>query len=143
MSGLMSSWIWNLQLFREVATVVSVPLRVATQYLGIHSNHGLSRVDVEIGVFGIVVRPTRVPIEFQCETGLLLRCDGNVGIPFHTKQGNRPSFEMKRGKEAQIEVCWETRCSSQVGTDMSGNYLSCIKGVEYHFEFQEGRWDFS
>ena len=24
---------------------------------------------------------------------------------------------------------------------MSGNFLSCIKGVEYCFEFQEERWD--
>ena len=28
-------------------------------------------------------------------------------------------------------------------TDMSGNFFSCIKGVKYHFEFQEGTWDFS
>ena len=26
---------------------------------------------------------------------------------------------------------------------MLGNFLSFIKGVEYHFEFQEGMWDFS
>ena len=26
---------------------------------------------------------------------------------------------------------------------MSGNFWSCIKGVEYRFEFQEGMWDFS
>ena len=63
---------------------MSVPRGVATQYLGFHSNKALSRVDGEIGVFGIVVRPTRFPVEFQCETGLLLRCDGNVGIPFQT-----------------------------------------------------------
>ena len=28
-------------------------------------------------------------------------------------------------------------------TDMSGNFFSCIKGVKYRFEFQEGTWDFS
>ena len=28
-------------------------------------------------------------------------------------------------------------------TGMSGNLLSCIKGVKYLFEFQEGTWDFS
>ena len=32
-----------------------------------------------------------LPFEFLSETGLLLRCDGKVGIPFQTKQGNRPS----------------------------------------------------
>ena len=26
---------------------------------------------------------------------------------------------------------------------MSGNFLSCLKGVKYPFEAQEGRWDFS
>ena len=28
-------------------------------------------------------------------------------------------------------------------TSVSGNILCCIKGVKYHFEFQEGTWDFS
>ena len=36
-SGLMSSWIWNLQLFLEYATGVSVPLRVVTRYSWFHS----------------------------------------------------------------------------------------------------------
>ena len=70
---------------------MSVPLGVGTQHLGFHSNQALSRVDVEIGVFGIVARSTRVTLEFQCETSLLLMCDGNVGIPLQTKQGNGPS----------------------------------------------------
>ena len=26
---------------------------------------------------------------------------------------------------------------------MSGNFLSCLKGVKDHFVAQEGRWDFS
>ena len=72
----------------EDATGVSVPLGVATQYSGFHSNQALSRVDGEIGVFGIVARPMRFPFKCQCETGLLLRCDGKVSIPFQTKQGN-------------------------------------------------------
>ena len=28
-------------------------------------------------------------------------------------------------------------------TDMSGNFLCCVKHVKYRFEFQEGTWDFS
>ena len=36
-SGLLSSWIWNLQLFPEDATGVSVPLHVVTRYSGFHS----------------------------------------------------------------------------------------------------------
>ena len=83
-SSLLSSWICNMRLFMEDATGVSVPIGVVTQYSRFHSNQALSRVDGEIGVFGI----TMFPVGFQCETGLLLRCDG---IPFQTKQGNRPS----------------------------------------------------
>jgi len=61
-SSLLSSWIFNLQLFFEHATGVSVPLGVSTQYSGFHSNKALSGVDGEIGVFGIVARPTSFPV---------------------------------------------------------------------------------
>ena len=64
----------------------------------VQGHQALSRVDGEIGVFGIVAQPTRVPVEFQCETGLLLRWDRNVGIPFKTKQGNRPSSRDEEGQ---------------------------------------------
>ena len=37
MSGHLSSCIWNLQLFLEDATKVSVPLHVVTSCLGLHS----------------------------------------------------------------------------------------------------------
>ena len=103
-SGLLSSCIWNLWLFLEDATGVSVPLGVETQYSEFHSTQALSRVDGEIGDFGIMALPTRVPVEFQCETGLLLRCDGNVGIPFQTKQGNRPSSRVEQGKTGLLEL---------------------------------------
>ena len=43
-------------------------------------------------------RPTRLPLEFLFETGLLLKCDGKVGIPFQTKQGNRPSCRDQEGR---------------------------------------------
>ena len=61
-----------------------------------HQN--LSLVNREIGVFWNVARPTRIPIEFQYETCLLLRCNGKVGIPFQTKQGNRPSCQDEEGR---------------------------------------------
>ena len=64
----------------------------------VQGHQALSRVDGEISDFGIVARPTRVPFQFQCETGLLLRCNGNVGIPFQTKQGNRPSSRDEEGQ---------------------------------------------
>ena len=66
----------------------------------VQGHQALSRVDGEISDFGIVARPTRVPFQFQCETGLLLRCNGNVGIPFQTKQGNQPSSRDEEGQRA-------------------------------------------
>ena len=45
------------------------------------------------------------PLEFPGETGLLLRCDGNVGIPFHTKQGNRLSSQDEEGKMGLFFSC--------------------------------------
>ena len=52
--------------------------------------------------------------QFQGETSLLLRCNGNVGIPFQMKHGNGPSSRDEEGK--------------------MGLFLSCIKGVKYRFE---------
>ena len=89
-------------------------------------------MDGEIGVFGIVVRPTRFPVEFQCETGLLLRCDGNVGIASRQSRKLDPYLEMRRGKRAQNEVCPGTWYSSQVGECMSGNFLICLKVSSIH-----------
>ena len=73
-------------------SVFVVPLEL------VQGHQALSRVDGEIGVFGIVTQPMRVPAEFYCETGLLLKCDRNVGIPFQTKQGNRPSSRDEEGQ---------------------------------------------
>ena len=39
-----------------------------------------------------------VPLQFQVQTVLLLRCDGDIGIPFQTKQGNRPSSRVEERK---------------------------------------------
>ena len=55
-------------------------------------------MDREIGVFRNVARPTMLPLEFQCETSLLLRWDGKVGIPFKTKQGNPRSCQDQEGR---------------------------------------------
>ena len=66
-----------------------------------------------------------------------------LGFLFRQSRGINPHLEMRRGKGAQIEVFRETGCSSRVRTGMSGNFLSCIKGVEYLIDFQERTWDFS
>ena len=61
-------------------------------------NWDLSWVDGEICVFWNVARHTRIPLKSQCEIGLLLRCDGKVGIPFQAKQANRPSCRDQEGR---------------------------------------------
>ena len=68
---------------------------------------------------------------------------GMSGFLSRQSRGIEPHLKTRRGKGAEIEVCRETGYSSQVRTGMSGNFWSYIKGVEYHFEFQEGMWDFS
>ena len=61
-------------------------------------NEAISRVDEDIGEFSIGGTTPGVPLEFQGETGVLLRCDGNVRIPLQTKQGNGPSSRDEEGK---------------------------------------------
>ena len=65
------------------------------------------------------------------------------GFLSRQSRGIDPHLQTRRGKGAQIEVFWETGCSSRVRMGMSGNFWSCLKGVEYCFKFQEGMCDFS
>ena len=58
----------------------------------------LSRVDREIRVLPNVAPPTRLRLEFLHETGLILNCDGKVGKPFQTMQGNRGGSKMVRSR---------------------------------------------
>ena len=52
-------------------------------------------------------------LEFQGQIGLLLRGNGNVGMPFLSKQGNRPSSRIEEGENGVLLELWcETRCSS-------------------------------
>ena len=46
-----------------------------------------------------------VSVQFQVETGRLLRGNGEVGIPFQTKQGNRPSSRVEEGKTGLFLSC--------------------------------------
>ena len=96
-----------------------------------------------MGVFRKAARLMRLPLKFQGETGLLLRCDGNVGFPFQKKQGNRPSCRDQEGRRGSDEVVPGTSVFLSSETGMLGNFLGCIKVVKYRFEFQEGTWDFS
>ena len=64
-------------------------LRIAFESL--QGNQALSRVDGDIGVFSNCGRTPGVPLAFQGEISLLLRCNGNIGIPLLKKEGNGPS----------------------------------------------------
>ena len=84
-----------------------------------------------------------VPLQFQVETGLLLRCDRDFGIPFPTKQGIRPSSLVKEGKTRLF-----LRSGRKLSIPLEWGWVSWeasrgfIKGVNFPFEFQEGTWDF-
>ena len=74
-------------------------------------------MDGHIGVFSNRDTIPGDVLEFQGETGLLLRYDRNFMIPFPTKQGNQPSSAVEEGENVGLLDLWhETRCSSRVGT---------------------------
>ena len=79
-------------------------------------------MDGEIGVFQNVAQPSRLPLEFQCETDLLLRCDGKVGIPFQKKQGNRPSCRDQEGRRGSDYVVPGNSLFFSSETGMSGTF---------------------
>ena len=71
----------------------------------LQGNEALSLVDGDIGVFSNGGTTPGVPLEFQGETGLLLMCDENVGIPLQTKQGIGPSSRDEKGKPGLFLSC--------------------------------------
>ena len=72
----------------------------------------------------------------SCGERLLLRCDGNAGTSFPTKQGKDPSSRATRQKRDSSGCGREPRASSRVETGMSGNFLSYSKGVKALWSFQ-------
>ena len=89
---------------------------------------------------GNVARP-RSSSRLFCGERLLLRCDGNAGNSFPTMQGKDPSSRARRQKRGSSECGRESRASSRVETGMSGNFLSCSKGVKDPLEFPDVRCD--
>ena len=71
----------------------------------LQGNEALSRVYGYIGVCPNGGMTPEGPLEFQCETGLLLVCDRNVGIPLQTKQGNGPSSRDVEGNPGHLFNC--------------------------------------
>ena len=74
-----------------------------------------------------------------CGESVLLRCDGNAGTSFPTTQGKYPSSRARRRKLGSSGCGRDSRASSRVETVMSGNFLSCSKGVKDPLEVPEVR----
>ena len=70
---------------------------------------------------------------------LLFRCDGNAGYSFRSKQGKDPSSRTRRRKRGSSLCERDSRASSKLKTSMSGNFLSCSKGVNDPLEVPEVR----
>ena len=66
----------------------------------------------------------------SCGERLLLRCDGNAGNCLPTTQGKDPASRSRRRKRGSSGCGRDSRASSRVETGMSGNFLSCSKGVK-------------
>ena len=70
----------------------------------------------------------------SCGERLLLRCDGIARNAFPTTQGKDPSSRVRRLKRGSSGCGRDSSASSRVETGMSGNFLSCSKGVKDPFE---------
>ena len=93
-----------------------------------------------LGDSGNVARPWSSS-RLSCGERLLLRCDGNAGNSFPTTQGKNPSSRARRQKRGSSGCGRDSRASSRVETGMSGNFLSCSKGVKDPLEVPEFRCD--
>ena len=83
----------------------------------------------------MVGRPWSSP-RLSCGERLLLRCDGNAGNSFPNMQGKDPSSRTTRRKRGSSGCGRDSRASSRVESGMSGNFLSCSKGVKTLWKFQ-------
>ena len=73
----------------------------------------------------------------SCGERLLLRCDGNAGNTFPNTQRKDPSPRARRRKRGSCVCGRDSRASSGVESVMSGNFLSCSKGVKDPLEVPE------
>ena len=72
----------------------------------------------------------------SCGERLLLRCDGNAGNSFPTTKGKDDSSRARKRKRGSSGCGRDSRASSRVETGMSGNFLSCSKGVKDLWKLQ-------
>ena len=93
-----------------------------------------------LGDSGNVARPWSSS-RLSCGEGLPFRCDGNAGNSFPTTQGKDPSSRARGRKRGSSGCGRDSRASSRVETGLSGNFLSCSKGVKDPLEVPEVRCD--
>ena len=87
------------------------------------------------GTLGMLGRPWSSS-RLSCGERLLLRCDGNAGNSFQNMQGKDRSSRATRRKRGSSGCGRDSRASSRVESGMSGNFLSCSKGVKTLWKFQ-------
>ena len=92
------------------------------------------------GDSGNVARPWSSS-RFSCGECLLLRCDGNAGNSFPNTQRKEPVSRAMRRNRGSSGCGRDSRASSRVETGMSGNFLSCSKGVKDPLEVPDVRCD--
>ena len=94
-----------------------------------------------LGTLGMVARPWSSS-RLSCGERLLLCCVGNAGNSFSNNRGKDPSSEAMRQKWGSCGCGRDSRASSRMETGMSGNFLSCSKGVKDPLEVPEVRCDY-
>ena len=77
----------------------------------------------------------------SCGERLLLRCEGNTRNSFLTTHRKDPSSRAMRRTQGSSGCGQNSRASSRVETAMSGNFLSCSKGVKDPLEVPEVKCD--
>ena len=77
----------------------------------------------------------------SCGERLLLRFASNARNSFLTTQGKDPSSRARRRKRGSSGCGRVSGASSRVETGMSGNFLSCSKGVKDPLEVPMVRCD--
>ena len=75
----------------------------------------------------------------SCGERLLLRCDRNTGNSIPTTQGKDTTSRARRRNRGSSGCGRDCRASCRVETGMSGNFLSCSKGVKDPLEVPEVR----
>ena len=133
---------WGPVPFLEFATGLSglpscCDLILGVLFVSVQGNQALSQVDGEIRVFPTVARP-RVPVQFQLETVLLLSSDGDVGIPFQMKHGNRPSSRVEKREKGSSGALARNSAFLSSGNGYLGKLLGFHKRCQVPFRVPRG-----